>query len=205
MRIGLDGVRPRTPVPRGGSFHALAVTGLAVSPNPMSEASLLKGTTAAGNHKDPSPPSPEYTLGSHPFLKDLGAKYIRKLAALAQRRTFRPGEYLWRQGDPADLLFLMQSGEVALEISIPHQGPLPFETIVGGELLGWSWLVPPYRYQFDARAVSKVEAFALDGKSVRKSCDEDQELGYQVLKRLTPLIAHRLEMARLRLLEFTRI
>jgi CRP-like cAMP-binding protein len=144
-------------------------------------------------------------LGSHPFLTDLDSKYIAQLAAFAQRRTFQPGDYLWRQGDPADVLFLMQSGEVALEISIPHQGPLPFETLVGSEILGWSWLVPPYRYRFDARAVSIVEVFALDGKSIRNSCNEDQGLGYQLLKRLTPLIAHRLEMALLRLLELTRV
>src|SRR6185369_13864846 len=99
MRMGLDGAKPRTPVPRGGSFHALAVSGPTVSPNAMSETTLVKSTTAAGSHKDPSLPFPEYTLRSHPFLKDLDAKYVRNLAAFAQRRTFQQGEYLWRQGD----------------------------------------------------------------------------------------------------------
>jgi hypothetical protein len=92
-----------------------------------------------------------------------------------------------------------------LEISIPGEGPLPLETIVAGEVLGWSWLVPPYRWHFDARAATPVLALALDGECVRVKCERDEGLGYQVLKRFAPVIAHRLEITRARLIESTRL
>lgn len=152
----------------------------------------------------PVPVQPiEHLLNEHPFLQGVDSKHIHSLAACAQNRTFQAGEYLWRQGEQADVLYLIRSGEVNLEISIPGEGPLPLETIVAGEVLGWSWLVPPYRWHFDARATTPVRALALEGKCVREKCEQDTELGYQVLKRFTPVIARRLEVTRARLIEST--
>ena len=147
----------------------------------------------------------EHLLTEHPFLKDLDPKHIHSLAACAQGRAFEAGEYLWRQGEEAGPLYLIRSGEVNLEISIPGEGPLPLETIAAGEVLGWSWLVPPYRWHFDARATTPVRALALEGECVREKCEQDSELGYRLLKRFTPVIAHRLEVTRARLIESTRL
>ncbi len=140
-------------------------------------------------------------LEQHPFAGDLEPKYVRALAGCAQNVQFDAGGYLWRQGDQADVFYLIRTGQVALEILVPHQGPLRVETINGGEVLGWSWLVPPYRWHFDGRAVTAVRALALDGNCLRRKCEEDHGLGYQVLKRFAPVIADRLTATRLKVLE----
>lgn len=140
-------------------------------------------------------------LTEHPFARDFDSSQIESLAECGRNCTLAAGEYLWRQGQRGDHCYLIRSGEVALEIHIPHQGPLRIETVGPGEVLGWSWLVPPYRWQFDARALSPVLAFVLDGDCLRKKLESDPGLGYQVLKRFTPIIAERLQATRLRLIE----
>jgi len=90
---------------------------------------------------------------------------------------------------------------VALEIHSPARGPLIVDTMDGGEVLGWSWLIPPYRYFTDARAVTPVSAIALDGACLRGKCEADAELGYQLLKRVTAVMYQRLQSTRVRLLE----
>jgi CRP/FNR family cyclic AMP-dependent transcriptional regulator len=140
-------------------------------------------------------------LSSHAFAKDLSPEHAGLLSSLAQERVWQPGDYLWRQGKVADLLVLVCSGEIALEISVPRQGPLPVETLTAGDTLGCCWLTPSYRWQFDARAVTRVTAIVLEGAQIREACERDQSLGYQILKRLTLLLAERLQRARLRLVQ----
>jgi CRP/FNR family cyclic AMP-dependent transcriptional regulator len=146
-------------------------------------------------------PSIEQVLKAHPLTRELRRDHARLLSAHAQNRVFAAGEYLWRQGEEGDALLLIHSGEVDLEISVPNQGPLPVETIVAGEALGCSWMAPSERWQFDARALTPVQAVVLQGRHVREACDQDVALGYELLKRLTPAIAQRLQRARLRLIE----
>ncbi len=141
------------------------------------------------------------SLKDHPFTKDLDADHLASLTRCARPCKTQQGIYLWRQGQHADGLLLIQSGQVDLEIGIPLQGPLRIETIGEGEVLGWSWLLPPYRWHFDARAITAVQGIYLEGPCLRQTCESDPALGYQVLRTLTPLIAKRLETARLRLLE----
>jgi hypothetical protein len=70
-----------------------------------------------------------------------------------------------------------------------------------GEVLGWSWMVPPYRWHFDARASETTRAIAMDGKCLRTKCDEDHDLGYEIMKRFSLVIAERLEATRLQLMD----
>jgi CRP-like cAMP-binding protein len=98
-------------------------------------------------------------------------------------------------------LYLLQRGRVALSAHAPGKGHLLVQTLGPGEVLGLSWLFPPFQWQFDARAVELVEAISLDGACVRAKLDDDPALGYQVLKRMTPVILERLQQTRLRLLD----
>lgn len=143
----------------------------------------------------------EVVLKDHPFVQDLDREHVATLAGCAQNRNFETGEYLWRQGEQADVFYLIRSGKIALEIFVPHQGPLQIETVGEGEAFGWSWLVPPYRWHFDVRAVTPVRAFVLDGHCLRQKLEQDPNLGYQLLKRFVPVLAKRLTATRLKLLD----
>jgi CRP/FNR family transcriptional regulator, cyclic AMP receptor protein len=143
----------------------------------------------------------EGRLRNHSFGSGLPPVAIRMLAGIAQPGDFKAGEYLWKQGDRAEVLYLIDSGQIALEILVPHQGPLQIETVGAGEIIGWSSLLEPYRWHFDARALQDVSALVLEGKRLRRQCDDQPAVGYWVLKQLTPFLEMRLQKTRLRILE----
>jgi CRP/FNR family transcriptional regulator, cyclic AMP receptor protein len=143
----------------------------------------------------------EELLGGHPFFAGLGADELRLVAGCASNVHFAAGDYIFSQGSAAGSFYVVRHGRVALEINSPARGPLTIDTIDGGEVLGWSWLIPPYRYFSDARAVTPVSATALDGTCLRGKCEEDAELGYQLLKRVAAVMYQRMQSARIRMLD----
>ena len=143
----------------------------------------------------------EELLAGHPFLAGLGASTVRLIAGCASNVHFGAGDYIFGAGEPATRFYVIRHGRVALEGHSPTRGPLVIDTMEEGEVLGWSWLVPPYRYFGDARAVTPVSAIALDGTCLRGKCEADTDLGYQLLKRVTIVMYQRLESARVRLLD----
>ncbi|HZD75182.1 MAG TPA: cyclic nucleotide-binding domain-containing protein [Actinomycetota bacterium] len=114
---------------------------------------------------------------------------------------FPAGAYLFREGETADRLLLMRSGRVALELLVPGRGPLIIDTIRDGQALGLSWIGPPRRWQFDARALEPVEAVAFDGAALLAACERDPRLGYQLTLRLAEVMLRRMQSARLRLID----
>jgi CRP/FNR family transcriptional regulator, cyclic AMP receptor protein len=106
-----------------------------------------------------------------------------------------------REGDPADAFYVLREGAVALQTEVPGRGAIVLQTLHDGELLGWSWLVPPYRVAFDARSLGTTHAIALDGACLRGKCEADPALGYALLKILSTVFVERLQDTRLRLLD----
>ncbi len=143
----------------------------------------------------------EQVLAAHPFLCGLAARYLTVLAARAQPLTLQPGVLLAREGQPAKAFYLIQDGHVAIETYRPAGGALRVQTVGAGDIVGWSWIVAPYHWQFDARAVDPVTAWALDADWLRDLCNQDHELGYFLLGRLVAVIASRLSATRLQLLD----
>ena len=89
---------------------------------------------------------------------------------------------------------------MALRIHSERRGPLTILTLGAGDILGWSWLFPPYRWKFSARAIEDTRAFAADGKCLREKAERDHDLGYELLKRFAHVVEERLEATRLQLL-----
>ncbi len=114
---------------------------------------------------------------------------------------FDPGASLAREGEQADVFYLVRAGKVALEVSVPDGGALVVETLGPGEVVGWSWLFPPHRWTFDVRAVEVTRAVALDGACLRGKCDEDPRLGYELMQRFARVMGDRLRATRLQLLD----
>jgi CRP-like cAMP-binding protein len=143
----------------------------------------------------------EPILAAHPFFKGLDERYLHLLVGCASNVRFDAGEFLLREGEEANRFYLIRSGKVRLEIFTPGQGPIAIQTIGAGDVLGWSWLMPPYRWNLDAQALEPVRAIVLDGACLRGKCEADHDLGYELHKRFAPLIVQRLQATRLQLLD----
>ncbi len=143
----------------------------------------------------------EELLGSYPFFTGLSADAVRLMAGCASNMHFSAGDYIFNEGEAASRFYVIRHGRVTLEIHSPARGPLLIDSMDDGEVLGWSWLVPPYKYFCDARAVTPVSATTLDGACIRGKAEADPELGYQLLKQVTAVMYHRLQSTRVRLLD----
>lgn len=143
----------------------------------------------------------ERILKDHPFLKGLKSEYLKLITGCASNAVFQPDEFLFREGEDADSFYFIRKGKIVIETFIPGKGPLVIQTREAGEVTGWSWLIPPYRWHFDARATELTQAIALDGKCLRGKCEEDHDLGYELMRRFATVMADRLEAARLQLLD----
>ena len=128
-------------------------------------------------------------------------EHLELIAGCGRNEVIGDGKYAFRQGDPANTFFAIRTGMVALEIAAPARPRLVIETLEPGDVLGWSWLVPPYRVRFDARAVDTVHAVAFDGACLRGKCETDSELGYELYRRFAVVITERLQATRMRLLD----
>ena len=140
-------------------------------------------------------------LAKHPFFADLDSETLDLVAGCAENVSYPAGEYLFRQSEPADQFYIIRFGKISVEINTPSRGPHPLQTLGEGEVLGWSWLVPPHRWRFDSRAVELVRAIALDGRCLRAKCEENHELGHRLLARFSGVMAKRLEATRLQLMD----
>ncbi len=143
----------------------------------------------------------EDILAGHPFTQGLSPAQLERLRTVSSERIFGTGDFLCREGRSAGEFFLLREGRVALEVHVVRRAGLRIETIHPGDVLGWSWVVPPYRWRLDARALEPVRALAIDAAALRRICESDHELGYEILKRLTQVIGHRLQRTRARLIE----
>jgi CRP/FNR family cyclic AMP-dependent transcriptional regulator len=139
-------------------------------------------------------------LATHPFLHGMSADQLGILAEAACDVRFPVRYRLFEDGGNATRFWLIQCGHVSLDLHVPGEGPVVIETIGMGELLGWSWLFPPYKWAFGAVAATAVEAFEFDAPTVRKLCAADPALGYELNQRITEVLAKRLRATRIRLI-----
>jgi CRP-like cAMP-binding protein len=139
-------------------------------------------------------------LAAHPFLHGMSHDHLVTLAEMASDVTFPAKHRLFEDGRSATRFWLLQSGQVTLDLHVPGQGRMNIDTIGMGELLGWSWLFPPYRWAFGAVATSPVKAFEFDARMVRARCTSDPVLGYELTQRLAHVVAKRLQATRVRLI-----
>ena len=143
----------------------------------------------------------EALVAAVPALSGLAPAHVELIAGCAQNTRYDAGNYLFREGDAADQFYVVRQGAVALEIHVPAREAVIIETLHTGDLVGWSWLFPPYRWSFDARAIEPVAAIAFDGACLRGKCQTDHDLGYELMQRIAQVIIERLQATRLRLLD----
>jgi CRP/FNR family transcriptional regulator, cyclic AMP receptor protein len=140
-------------------------------------------------------------LAQHPFLTGMDPDQVKLLVGCASNTRFDAGKYIFRESEEANQFYIIRSGKVALEIYTPDRGSIIVSTLGEGDILGWSWLIPPYNWRFDARVIEETRAIALDGKCLRTKCEGDHNLGYELLKRFASILEQRLEATRIQLLD----
>ena len=143
----------------------------------------------------------ETVLRDVPLFGGLTDDQLALIAGCGANVRFHPEEMLFRDGDEASTFYVLRHGAVALETFVPSRGAVTIETLEDGEIVGWSWLFPPYRWHFDAYAAEDVRAVAFDGACLRTKCEADHELGYQLMRRFAALLIQRLQATRLQLLD----
>lgn len=147
----------------------------------------------------------EAILAAHPFFKDFSSEHLQLMVSCARNVRYPAGSYLFHESEPADHFYLIREGVVALETTAAQRQPVTIETIEVGEVLGWSWLFPPYRWHFSARVVEPIRAIALDGTCLRTKAETDHELGYQLTRRVAQIMLQRLQATRLQFLDIYQV
>jgi CRP/FNR family cyclic AMP-dependent transcriptional regulator len=140
-------------------------------------------------------------LPEHPFFAGLDEPTLELLAGCATNVHFKQGEVLFHQGGPAETFYVVRKGRIAIQVHTPAGGGIVLDTADDGGVAGWSWLVPPYRWMFDAVASEATSAVAFDGACVRAKCESDPVIGYALMQRVARVMFDRLEAARVRLID----
>ena len=145
----------------------------------------------------------EASIAAHPFLRGMSARNLKILMEAAIRTEFTAGETIFREGDLANRFYLIEEGRVVLESHKPDRPPVTIQSVGPGDVLGWSWLFPPYYWNFDARATEPTKAIFFYGTRLREKCEEDHDLGYDLIKRMSAVMLQRLQATRRQLLEIS--
>ncbi len=140
-------------------------------------------------------------LHDHPFFAGFAPPVVDQLASCATDATYAENETIFTEGDHADAFYLIRHGRVAVQMHLPAGGAVILDTVDDGGALGWSWLVPPYRWAFDARASRLTTAVAFDADCLRRACEEDPIVGFLLMRRVNEVMMHRLHAARVRLVD----
>lgn len=139
------------------------------------------------------------TIKSHPFFNSVPPEHLEHLLKNAQEVAFQPGEFLFRESEPANRFYLVQSGRVAVEAGKQHEKVI--QMIASGEVLGWSWLFPPFAWHFSARATEPTQCVVLDGGHLLVAAEENPEFGYDLMRRISQILVGRLQITRQKMLE----
>ena len=140
-------------------------------------------------------------LTTHPFLRDLPRPWLERLAGYGRPVVHHVGTRLFSEGGQADRFWLIRDGRISLEFNVPGRGDIVIEQIGPGSVVGWSWMFPPYRWHFRAVAAEQTLSVELDGAGVRRLCEDEPVLGYELTNRFAAVLTDRLHAAHRRLVD----
>jgi CRP-like cAMP-binding protein len=140
-------------------------------------------------------------LTAHPFLRGLPEPHIRLLAAHAKTIRLPARHRLFEEGGTADRFWLIEAGRIALYTFVPGDGRVIIQHVGRGDVVGLSWLYPPYRWGFGAVTSQPLQAFEIDARAVREECAADPAFGYEITSRFLRVTLYRLQTTRGRLLD----
>ena len=137
----------------------------------------------------------------YPFLAGMDARHLQTILHGAREQQFQAGDVIFREGDPANTLYLIESGQVALETTSAGSGTTLIQMLGPGDVLGWSWLFPPFAWHFGARATQPTRMICCDGGHLLVQAEEHPSFGYDVMRRISQLLIQRLQATRKKLIK----
>ena len=140
-------------------------------------------------------------IAAHPFFTGMESRVLPILLVNAKEEHFPSGQIIFREGEPANRFFLIEKGQVAIEAHEPADGTFPIEELGPGDVLGWSWLLSPFVWHFQARAVQATDAIVLDGAHLLVTAEQNSTFGYELLRRIAHTLIHRLQATRQRYID----
>jgi CRP/FNR family cyclic AMP-dependent transcriptional regulator len=143
----------------------------------------------------------EAVLATHPFFKGMSPQHLAAVAACGRRVQFKAGDFLCREAEEALDFYVILGGSVSVEIFSFRRGPLTTGTADEGEVLGWWWVDKPFHWHLDARARQVTRAVALEVKALMRTCEEDHDLGYELMKRYAQHLAVQFRVTKLQLVD----
>ena len=141
------------------------------------------------------------TTFQHPFLAGMDARHLQIVLHGAKEQQFQEGDIIFREGDPANTLYLIEDGQVQLDTTSAGSGTTTIQTLGAGDVLGWSWLFPPFAWHFRAQATQPTRAICCDGGHLLVQAEENPTFGYDVMRRISQLVIHRLQATRKKLIK----
>jgi CRP/FNR family cyclic AMP-dependent transcriptional regulator len=193
--VNLDLIRPPSYISVRPPPSKVLPNGAKVWRLAESEADKLRGEPLSIRY-----PEIERRLAAHPFLNGMSPHHLELLALCAMPTEFEADQIIFREGDPANGFYLIETGTVVLEGKTSNGESVVVDTVSAGEPLGWSWLFPPYLWHFDARASEACTAICLSGVMLRQHRDEDLSLSHELFKRTSRVMVRRLQAARSKLI-----
>ena len=140
-------------------------------------------------------------LRSHTIFSDLQPAHIKTLAEHAVEKKFAAGEMLFSQEDAAENFYILMDGSIKVGVPAIMGPALVVQTLGADDVLGWSWLIPPYKWTFEAKAERDSTVLVFDGKTLLQLCEKDTDFGYALMKRFTGLMSQRLHATRLKMMD----
>ena len=135
-------------------------------------------------------------MAEHPFFENMDEDSRKLLAGCARNERFNAGDYIAKEGDPAERFYIIRSGAVAVEFHMPAHDGLIIETLHEGDVFGWSWMVEPYKWAYDIRAQELTRVISLEATCLRKKLKKNNALGFELYSRFVPVMAERLYRTR---------
>jgi CRP-like cAMP-binding protein len=140
-------------------------------------------------------------LSAHSFFSGLDANFMKFLSSSVKELRIKEGHVLFQQGKPADKFYLVREGQVSVQVPALMGPTLELQVLGKDQILGWSWLIPPYRWNFHARALEDSYLLEFDGSAILARCEEDPKFGYELFKRFAALMSARLDAARQKMMD----
>ncbi len=143
----------------------------------------------------------EPILAEVDLFKGMKQEHLANIAGCATNVRYDAGQFVGRTGDPADKFWVVRQGRVGLEIFVPGRGAITISTAEEGDVIGFSWLLPPYQLRFDVHALTATRALLFDGRCLRGKCESDPAFGHELLVRFSRIMANRIEAMSLQLMD----
>jgi CRP/FNR family transcriptional regulator, cyclic AMP receptor protein len=143
----------------------------------------------------------EPLIQSHPVFRDLNQNYIKLIVGCASNAVFNKEQFVFKEGDRANQFYLIRHGHIIIETYSEKGEAIGIQSVSDGDVLGWSWMVPPYKWHFNAKVIEQSRLIVIDGQCLRDKFERDHDLGYAMMKIFMDIITNRLEATRLQLLD----